>query len=121
LKQANAPQQVQIVQALSDLLYLSAHRATMTSVGSEQLQLKAAAQNAASGLSAIAIFVRQNTLEQELEHIARGDPTNANTLQQIDQIPAKLKAIPAWGSVQSPPKMEGGATTSSAPTTAPAK
>ena len=121
LKQVTAPQQVQIVQALSDLLNLSAHRAAMTGAGAEQAQLKAAAQNAASGLSAIAIFVQQNALAQELERIARGDPANAGTLQQIDQLPAKFKAIPAWGSVQSPPKLEGGATTSSAPTTAPAK
>ena len=105
--QAKPPQQVQIVQALSDLLNLSAHRAAMTGAGSEQEQLKAAAKNAASGLSALAIFVQDNALAQELERIARGDPVNANTLQQIDQLPAKLKAVPAWGSVQSPPKIEG--------------
>lgn len=118
LKEVKPAQQVQIVQAMLDLLNLSAHRAA--SGGADRDQLIRAAKRAAGGLYAVAIYAKQNALATDLERISN-DPMSANSMQQIDQLPAKLKAIPAWGSVQSPPKLEGGATTSSAPTTAPAK
>ena len=117
-KQATPAQQVQIVQALSDLLYLAAHRGALAS-GAERDQTAMAATLAGRGLAALALFAGQPALSKEIEALAT-NPTNSATLPQIDQLPAKLKAVPGWGSVQSPPKLEGAATTSSAPTTAPA-
>jgi hypothetical protein len=118
-KQATPAQQVQIIQALSDLMYLAAHRGAVAT-GPERDQTAMAATMAGRGLAALALIAGQPGLSKEIEALAN-NPTNSATLPQIDQLSAKLKAIPAWGSVQSPPKLEGGATTSSAPTTAPAK
>jgi hypothetical protein len=118
------PLQMQIVQTLSDLIGLAGQRAVTATAGRSDLEF--VIQRAASGLFAIALTIKEQSVQDGLAPLTKITPggTNSNLAQLSASVPAVLKLYPAWAAIKPAPAIQSnspttGPTTATAP--APAK
>jgi hypothetical protein len=120
-KSGNAAIQLQIIQSLSDLIGVAGQRAVVATGAGDRVALEFVVQKAASGLVAISLTAKADSVQTGVQPVLHAQVSNPNFMQLVGSVPAALKTNPAWATIKPAPAIVSNAPTSAPATTRAAK